>query len=152
MNFRISLASFVGCLGVLIVTRGSVVLLHGVLRGMGREAACDILARRTTIEPFPAQFANRACLYEECSVLTAPSDLPDGDYLAFFDGHSLVATRARGIWISRGAAARDSAADGLAVGRDVNLKPEQSQSACISESESDEGAPNPAPQRINRSC
>ncbi len=94
---------------------GAIVLLRGKLRGMGREAECDILARR--VDESDPRYLCRSFRYLECSILTAPADLPDGDYMAYFAGHSMVATRTRGFWISTGAVARDAAAGGLEEGR-----------------------------------
>lgn len=94
---------------------GSIVLLHGIIRGMGREAECGILARR--VDDSDPRFLHRSFRYFECSILTAPADLPDGDYIAYFAGHSVVATRTRGLWLSSGAAVRDAAARGLDEGQ-----------------------------------
>ena len=94
---------------------GSIILLHGKLRGMDREAECDILARR--VDDSDPRFLHRLFRYFECSILTAPADLPDGDYIAYFAGQSVVATRTRGLWLSSGAAVRDAAAGGLDEGQ-----------------------------------
>lgn len=133
------------------VTSSSIVLLSGMLRGMGREAQCEILARRLNTASHNSPHSTDR--YLECSVLTAPRDLPDGDYLAYFDGHSLVATLARGVWSSRGPAVRDPGADHLDEGREVNVEPERREKPRDSEGGLDCRHPSPLPvQRVNRFC
>lgn len=104
---------------------GSIVLLRGKIRGMDREAECEILARR--VDDSDPRFLHRSFHYLECSILTAPADLPDGDYIAYFAGHSAVATRTRGLWLSSGAAVRDADAGGMDEGQvtgSVAIRPE----------------------------
>lgn len=92
--------------------------MRGLLRGMGREEECELLARRSDLsDPRSVQ---RAFVYSDCVVLTAPGDLPDGDYMLFFAGHSTVGARTRGIWTSFGAVVPDASADGLDEGRTVD--------------------------------
>lgn len=38
-------------------------------------------------------------LYSRCCVLDASSEIPDGDYTVFFDGHSVSAIRQGGLWL-----------------------------------------------------
>lgn len=90
--------------------QGSIVLLQGIVRGMGREESCDILARR--LDDLDSSYHDRHFRFIECSVLTAPADLPDGDYIAFFSGHSVLATRKRGLWLPSGEAVRDGNTEG----------------------------------------
>ena len=85
---------------------------------MGREAECELLARRT--DRSDPRAIQRVFAYSDCVVLTAPADLPDGDYMLYFAGHSTVGTRTRGIWTSFGAVIRDASADGLDQGRAVD--------------------------------
>ncbi len=61
---------------------------------MDREAPCHVYARweQTNGSPY----------YSEGVVLKAPADLPDGAYVAMFDGHSLGVTKKLGIWLSTG--------------------------------------------------
>lgn len=37
--------------------------------------------------------------YSRCCVLDAPSDVPDGGYTVFFDGHCVSAVRQGGLWL-----------------------------------------------------
>ena len=79
----------------------SVVLVPGVLRGMEREAKCEVLARKTSND--------EGLLYSEGFVLNAPSGLPDGEYVAIFDRHAFRATRERGIWFTSSGVTRAEA-------------------------------------------
>lgn len=92
------------------MTQGSIVLLGAILRGMGREESCDILARR--IDDPDSSLHDRKFRFIECSVLTAPTDLPDGDYIAYFSGHSVLATRKFGLWLPSGEAVPDGNTEG----------------------------------------
>jgi hypothetical protein len=69
------------------------VLAKGVLRGMGREAGCEILATKTILPE-----ASRA-VYSHCAVISAPSDLPNGDYEVEFAGEVAVTTLRDGSWV-----------------------------------------------------
>lgn len=81
----------------------SVVLLQGVLRGMGRESLCEMLALR---EEDPATHRK---IYSRCSVIGAPIDLPDGEYtVTFRDGTALV-RREGGLWLPDGVQLSDAA-------------------------------------------
>ena len=95
-----------------------IVLLHGQLRGMGREEGCDLLARRKA--PEEGTGPQMPVEYSDCVILNAPADLPDGDYILLFAGHSIVAARVHGLWASIGTAARDKTADRLGAGRTVD--------------------------------
>jgi hypothetical protein len=71
----------------------SVVLIHGLLQGNGRQEPCEMLAIRETQEaPAPA-------VYSRCSVIDAPHDLPDGEYAVTFGGYSVPAKKDAGLWI-----------------------------------------------------
>lgn len=68
------------------------VLMKGILRGMGRQAPCELLATKilTPESPRPA--------YSHCAVIEAPTDLPDGEYEVEF-GDEVAATRLHnGCW------------------------------------------------------
>jgi len=78
--------------------KGAAVLIPGVLRGMGCEVKCEVLARKQSPDLGPE--------YSEGFVLNAPADLPEGDYLVVFDRHTLPATKERGLWLSSGAIVR----------------------------------------------
>jgi hypothetical protein len=81
---------------------GTLTLLEGNLRGLGVEAKCEVLARRLSIDADrPLQ---RPYAYMDCTVIGAPADLPAGEYIVYFDGHSFAATSRRGLWFSHGIA------------------------------------------------
>jgi hypothetical protein len=69
------------------------VLSKGVLRGMGREAVCELLATKTVLPE-----ASRA-VYSHCAIIEAPSDLPDGDYEVEFAGEVAVTSLRDGSWM-----------------------------------------------------
>ena len=70
---------------------------------MLRDAECDVLARKVPLGPSsaggPADFT-----YSDCAVIEAPSDLPDGEYIIYFDRHTVAITRERGYWLPHGPA------------------------------------------------
>jgi hypothetical protein len=70
----------------------SVVLIHGLLRGMGREAPCEMIAMRDTSP-------DRTPAYCRCSVVEAPEDLPDGEYTVSFLGEAVRVRRQGGLWL-----------------------------------------------------
>jgi hypothetical protein len=80
--------------------RGAAVLESGALRGMEREAKCDVVARK--------QSPDLGSGYAWASIVNAPSDLPDGAYLTMFDGHTVQVAKARGLWACSGAIERAS--------------------------------------------
>jgi hypothetical protein len=69
------------------------VLCKGVLRGMGREAVCELLATKTVLSE-----ATRA-VYSHCAIIEAPRDLPDGDYEVEFAGEVAVTSLRGGSWV-----------------------------------------------------
>jgi hypothetical protein len=74
----------------------SVVLIHGLLSGMGREAVCEMLAMK---EPLPH---NSQTLFSRCSVIEAPQDLPDGDYTVSFSDYIVSTKKECGLWLPAG--------------------------------------------------
>ncbi|MFY9748796.1 MAG: hypothetical protein WA891_07745 [Acidobacteriaceae bacterium] len=71
----------------------SVVLIRGLLKGMGREAPCDMLAMKdATSETGPA-------VYSQCCVIDAPFDVPDGVYAVAFNGYVVAARKEGGLWL-----------------------------------------------------
>lgn len=66
------------------------ILQRGRLSGMGRSAGCELLAWGTALD-----WQDR---YTHFRVIAAPDDLPDGVYLAEFDGRCGFATRKAGRW------------------------------------------------------
>jgi len=75
----------------------SVILIHGLLRGMGREAPCEMLAMKETAGSGPA-------VYSRCSVIDAPPELPDGLYAVTFDCGVVAARKDAGLWLPNGTA------------------------------------------------
>jgi len=69
------------------------VLCKGILRGMGREASCELLATKTVLPETTAP------VYSHCAVIEAPRDLPDGDYEVEFAGEVAVVTLREGSWL-----------------------------------------------------
>lgn len=82
----------------LIQMPSSMVLARGILRGMGREAPCELLLRK---QPLGLdRNGMRAYRYTEWTILHAPLDLPDGEYTATTeDGFSFPNTRMQGLWL-----------------------------------------------------
>ena len=76
---------------------GSVVLLRAPLKGMGREVECELIARRLSTG-IVAQ-ASSITTYSDCKILTAPSDLPDGEYAIHLGSQVIPVLRHRGQWL-----------------------------------------------------
>jgi hypothetical protein len=72
----------------------TVVLIYGVLRGMGFEADCEMVAIKNTHPD------NHRPVYTRWSVLDAPRDLPDGRYTVFFDDNAIPVRREGGLWLA----------------------------------------------------
>jgi hypothetical protein len=72
----------------------------GEFEGLGAEAQCEVLARRLSIKA-GNKLSRRPYAYANCSVIGAP-DLPDGEYIVYFDGYSFAVIRQRGLWFSHG--------------------------------------------------
>ncbi|HEY1499742.1 MAG TPA: hypothetical protein VGF88_09210 [Acidobacteriaceae bacterium] len=72
----------------------SAALMKGVLRGMGREVLCELLVWKETVGNRP--------VYSQCRVVTAPLDLPDGEYVLLFDGRTVPAKKQGGWWAMEG--------------------------------------------------
>lgn len=81
----------------------SVVLIHGVLRGMERQSECEMLALKET------DSVTRRTTYSCCSVIQAASELPDGEYTVAFQGNTVMARREGGLWLANGASRSDAA-------------------------------------------
>ena len=82
------------------MNRGTIVILSGNVKGVGREAECTVEARRIGVDS--GTELPRTYSYTDCSVVAAPADLPDGDYTVYFGGQRFPATRLRGTWLSTG--------------------------------------------------
>jgi hypothetical protein len=71
----------------------SLACIHGLLKGMGREVPCVMLAiNEESSEAGPPVFTR-------CSVVDAAEDLPDGAYRVEFDGYSVSAKKEGGLWV-----------------------------------------------------
>ncbi len=68
-------------------------LLKGRLRGMGREASCEVMAKRQ------APAGNRKDGYYDLRFLEAPGDFPDGDYVLHLDPLMVSVRRRGGEWL-----------------------------------------------------
>lgn len=88
------------------VQLGALVLLRGLVEGMGREAPCQLLARRLPLAPEARLGPPGFSTYTDCSVVGTPEELPDGEYVASFEGYRLHVSLHHGLWLSRGEAAR----------------------------------------------
>jgi hypothetical protein len=75
----------------------SVVLLRAILKGMGHEVECEVIARQLAADT--RETVSPASKYSNCSVLTAPSDLPDGEYTVHMDSGVFTAFRRSGRWL-----------------------------------------------------
>lgn len=69
------------------------VLLKGRLRGMGREATCEVMAKRR------ATADSGRVNYTDLRILDAPGDFPDGDYVMHLDRVLVSIQRRRGEWL-----------------------------------------------------
>jgi len=69
------------------------VLMKGVLRGMGHQAPCELLATKTVVPEASRPF------YSHCAIIEAPSDLPDGDYEVEFSGEVAITRLQDGGWL-----------------------------------------------------
>lgn len=96
------------------MNRGTVVLLNGRVKGMGRQADCQVLARRLWVYGEETD-SLRVFTYTDCSVIGAPSELPDGEYLVEFEEYSALAARHKGFWLSFGPPTRVATPDSAFV-------------------------------------
>lgn len=71
------------------------VLMRALLRGMGKQADCELILRKEPLAGGPRRYR-----YTQCAVLHAPFDLPDGEYIATTeDGFTIATTRLHGLWL-----------------------------------------------------
>ena len=78
---------------------GAIALVRGTLKGMSREAACELLARRRPL-PGANPFSVKRYEYTQFSIVQAPVDLPDGDYtLSTEDHQELPVEKVHGLWL-----------------------------------------------------
>ena len=83
----------------------SVVMIRGMLRGMEREAPCEMLAMKE------AESGKGPVIFSRCSVIDAPIDIPDGDYVVSFNGCVVSARKEAGLWIPDGSAVEEPSAE-----------------------------------------
>lgn len=89
---------------------GTICLLPATLTGMGRRAKCEVLVRRrTTVSQ--GKIPQFGYTYTDCSIIHAPADLPDGDYVLRFGGFYLRADCRGGHWLPNGEPQRETEAD-----------------------------------------
>lgn len=88
------------------MTRGTVVLLHGLIKGPDREAECEVLARRLAAPSGEHAEELRECSYTDCAVVGAPPELPEGEYIVEFAGYNFNATKQKDLWLTRGPASK----------------------------------------------
>ena len=69
------------------------VLLKGRLRGMGREASCEVMVKRQ------APGGKGKDGYSDLRLLEAPVDFPDGDYVLHLDPIMVSVRRRGGEWL-----------------------------------------------------
>ena len=69
------------------------ILLKGRLRGMGREALCDVMAKKNS------SFTKASEGYAISRIMDAPDDLPDGDYVLHVDSRMLSVRRRKREWL-----------------------------------------------------
>lgn len=70
------------------------VLMKGVLRGMGREERCELLATKSALSS-----EERGPVYSHCAIIEAPADMPDGQYEVEFGGEVAYTERVNGSWV-----------------------------------------------------
>jgi hypothetical protein len=71
----------------------SLACINGLLKGMGREVPCVMLAiKEVSSEAGPPVFSR-------CSVIETAEDLPDGTYTLAFEGYVVSARKEGGLWI-----------------------------------------------------
>lgn len=68
--------------------------MNGFVNGMGRREPCQLLASKA----WTPESGHTS--YTRCTVIQAPSDLPDGDYAVEFDGETAVAQIVNGAWLA----------------------------------------------------
>lgn len=68
------------------------VLMRGILRGMGREERCELLATKNLF----AEDGKPS--YSHCAIIEAPADMPDGEYEIEFSGEVAYTRRFNGYW------------------------------------------------------
>ena len=72
------------------------VILNGVLKGMGRETPCTVLATKVSLPQL------NVFEYIHCDIYRAQQDLPDGQYDVWFEGRKMQVKKEQGTWRSSG--------------------------------------------------
>lgn len=96
------------------VTSGSIMLLPATLTGMGRRARYEVLVRKKTtiLNGTVPQFSYT---YTDCSIIGAPDDLPDGEYVVSFEDFTVSATCHGANWLANGQAQKHSKSESESV-------------------------------------
>ena len=69
----------------------AVVRIHGVLRGMRREAPCTLIIWKES--------STSGRIYTRCRIAEEPSDLPDGTYTLSFAGYDVPTRKWESHWL-----------------------------------------------------
>ncbi len=80
---------------------GMIVMMRGSLQGMGREAECEVVARKQIVVSTRKSESSFNEEYSDIGVIEAPVDLPDGDYTVRVANYTFTATRRNGLWLNR---------------------------------------------------
>ena len=91
------------------------VLLTGRLKGMGREAGCELMAKRS-----PSRMAEQFT-YSKPVVIQAPADLPEGSYTLHFENYSMPVMHKGVLWLVKAAAPSGLPGIGTGAGPSVGV-------------------------------
>ena len=91
------------------------VLLTGRLKGMGHEAKCEMMARRSSSRD-PGNY-----VYSEPVIIHAPGNLPEGAYMLHFENVSTPVLHKGVLWLTSAPPPADAEASKPATGGPVLL-------------------------------
>lgn len=77
-----------------------IVLVRGSLKGMGREAECEVVAMKRTIVNTRDSREHFEEVYTEFGIVDAPADLPDGAYTVCVGKQTFRSTLRHGLWLN----------------------------------------------------
>lgn len=77
-----------------------IVVVRGLLRGMGREAECEVVAVKRMVAKMQGLGRPFDEVYSEFGVIEAPSDLPDGNYTVCVCNQTFSTILRHGMWLS----------------------------------------------------
>ena len=78
------------------------VLLTGRLVGMGQQAECEVMAKRTSRSESGETIYGETVIYSEPVVIHAPNELPEGEYMLFFENVSTPVLHKGVLWMPSG--------------------------------------------------